>query len=454
LIFIVSLILAYIYDITLDILDFTILMDEYPLIYWVIFLLGPIMGLFPFIFPALFISWVGDKLGYWIEIFRRKRYEDISSQKLQSAKDTSSKPSRNGYKPPSYLKKLTTWNLTHKLNKNKKLLEIYALAIIFISISVNLGSSYEYSEGVHATLYHANGEILNVEVSGDQNILDFRQFTQNMQANASKYGFDNINAFYHTQMNEARYDDREVEWDIQIDSVEASSLMYYCFSWVNYSILYHNSSFRDEWIIGGNPEEILARMQTPGSILIPQYLLDKGVEINETLSFSYRTSNGTIIQKEGIVTGAYAKFPASYMEREYDEGIDFEIYMSLDLIQDARIELIEIVYYTEGELSDVQKTGLSQYIYDNLATDFSLRFMENQQYYDPYDSKIFDLFQIEGYLLVAFAFFGFIIYSLIDSFHTNVEIALLRAKGLLEKDLLKSAIYETLILVGLGSCHL
>ena len=450
-VFCIALVVAYIYDLTFDMVDFAILTGEYPLLYWILYLLGPLMGLFPFLFPTFFISWVGEKLNGWFESFRRIQFENKTRQKLLRTMKHNGQSSRRGIRSSSHMKKLVTWNLTHRMIKNQKLIEIFALAVIFITISVNLEHSYEYSEDIHATLYHANGEILNVHLNDDQILRELRSFAQTLQVNAPQYEFDTQCAFYHTQSNKARYDDSETKWDIQMISVEPSKLWKYCFSWVNYSLLLQNTTFRDEWIIGGTFEEMMIRMQSPQSIMVPQYLLEEGVEINEMITFSYSTTNGTIIQKEGVVVGAYSKFPASFMERTTDPEIDVEIFMSLDLLQDARIDLIEFVFYTKGEFTEAQKTHVVQFFYDNLVGEFYLRFMDVQQYYDDYDSKIFELFQIEGYLLVIFAFFGFLIYSLMDSFQTNVELALLRAKGILEKDLLVSTIYETLVLVGIGS---
>ncbi|WP_371805689.1 hypothetical protein [Candidatus Lokiarchaeum ossiferum] len=450
-VFCIALCVAYIYDITFDMFDFALLTDEYPLLYWILFILGPLMGLFPFLFPTFLISWISEKLNRWFESFRRKKFENKSRQKILGAIKQNRQTSQRRIRSSSHMEKLVTWNLAHRMNKNQKIIEIFALAVIFITISVNLNQTYGYSEDIHATLYHANGEILTVHLDDDQSLKDLRSFGQMLQNNASQYEFDTQCAFFHTQSNEARYVDSETSWDIQITSLEPSKLWKYCFSWVNYSLLPQNTTFRDEWIIGGTFEDMMVRMQSPQSIMVPQYLLEEGVEINETITFSYLTMNGTIIQKEGVVVGAYSKFPASFMERTTAPEIDVEIYMSLDLLQDAMIDLLEFVFYTNGEFAEAQKTHLIQFFYDNLVGDFSLRFIDISQYYDNYDSKIFELFQIEGYLFVIFAFFGFLIYSLMDIFQTNVELALLRAKGILEKDLLVSTVYESLVLVGIGS---
>ena len=175
------------------------------------------------------------------------------------------------------------------------------------------------------------------------------------------------------------------------------------------------------------------------------------MNLDDTLSFTMKLTNGTKIQREGVVVGAYTKFPASYMERSYDESVDFEIYMSFDLLQDARIELVEFIYYSQADFSILEKSYISQYINEHFSADYSLRFLDIGRYHDEFDAKTFELFQIEGYLLIIFALFGFFIYSLIDTLHSDAEIAVLRSKGLLEKDLIRSSLFETLILVGIGS---
>lgn len=449
-IFLISLILIFIYDLTFEIIDYKILSDDYPLLFWVLYITGPLMGLFPFVFPTLLVTFIGEKLGDWIEKFQRRHFQVKSKQKLSLNDKISRHFQKKTKNSRSYVKKLTSWNIVHKLNKNIKLLEIYALAIIFISISVNINDSYDFSERIHSSLYHADGEMMNMDIIDEVDLGNIQNFTNEMQQDAIQYSLKSINAISHTQMNRDRYTEEEMNWDINMSSVAVSALGYYCFSWVNYTLLLQDTSILEKWLIGGTPEEIFKKMSEPNAILIPQYLLLEGVNIDETLHFDYTTTNGSRIQKEGVVVGAYSKFPASYMERDSSEKVDYEIYMSFDLLEDARIELVEFIYYSEQELTDLQRNTISTYIYDSFTADFSLQFLDISPYYDPYDAKTFEIFQMEGILLIFFAIFGILIYSMIDRLHSNAEIAILRAKGILEKDLIKSIIYETLILVGIG----
>ncbi|WP_371806590.1 FtsX-like permease family protein [Candidatus Lokiarchaeum ossiferum] len=450
-IFLVSLILIFIYDQTFEIIDYNILSDDYPLLFWALYIAGPLMGLFPFVFPTLLIAFIGEKLGDWIEKFQRRHVQVKSKQKLSPNDKISRHFQKKTKNTQSYVKKLTSWNIIHKLNKNTKLLEIYALAIIFITISVNISDSYEFSERIHSSLYHAEGKMMNMDIIDEVDLGQIQNFTNEMQQDASEYGFKSLNAISHTQMNRDRYTEEKMNWEVNMSSIAVSSLGYYCFSWVNYTLLLQDTAILEKWIIGGTPEAIFKKMLESNSILVPQYLLQEGVNIDETLQFEYTATNGSRIHKEGVVVGAYSKFPASYMERDSSESVDYEIYMSFDLLKDARIESVEIIYYADQEITDFQQNTISTYIYNSFSADFSLQFLDNSPYYDPYDAKTFELFQLEGILLIFFAIFGIIVYSMIDRLHSNAEMAILRAKGLLEKDLIKSIVYETLILVGVGS---
>ncbi|WP_371804499.1 FtsX-like permease family protein [Candidatus Lokiarchaeum ossiferum] len=450
-IFIASLSFAYIYDLLFETVDFNVLSNEYRFLFWALRLTGPLMGLFPFVLPLILISFITEKLGKWIEAFRQKRIEEKEIQKIKSQEKILNLSKKSKDKPVSFIKKLTTWNLIHKLNKNQKLLSLYALAIIFFSISINLGDIYEYSEEIHASLYYANAEVMNLEIFDDKKIEDIKDLSTLLQQNASELNFDHINPICHTEVNEDQFSDDNIEWDIKIHSVDDSNMLDYCFSWTNYSLMEQDTTMRDEWFIGGTVEEIMEKMETPRAILIPNYLLEAGVEISDTLSFTYTSINGTKIKNEGVIVGAYKKFPASYMERNYDEDFDLEIFMSLDLLQNASIKLVEFLYYSNTVFSPLQKTQISKFISDNFLAEYSLRSLDLDRYQDKFDAKFFEFFELEGYLIIFFAIFGILIYFLIDKIHSNSAIAILRSKGLVEKDLVLSSAYETFILTGIGT---
>ena len=434
LVFFTSLILAYIYEPHFDFSNYGEWVDEGSASFWILRYIGPLLGLFPFVIPILLISIVTRKYRVWQKSFQQEKRRETPKVSLKS---------------PSYLKNLTRWNLTQNLSKNKKILEIFSLAMIFLIISVNIESSYDYSEEIHSSLYHANGEIVNIDFHDNTNLTDITHFVQEMQNFNQTLGYDHINTICHTQMNREQYDPLDVDWDIAIESLSASQLGYYVFSWANYSLLQEDTILRDEWFIGGTAEEILLKMQQPGSIMIPSDFLENGVRLNETLSFSYKTSNCSKIQKKGVVIGAYLDFPAERLK--HSNGVNREIFMSRNLLLDARIELIEMVLYSNQTLTNVQRYFITQKVSAVLTTDFSLCNVDvTTQYHDKLDAIIFEIFQVEGYLLIVFALFGFFINSWIDRHHLVQEHAILRSKGLLEKELIKCSIMDGLVIGGLA----
>lgn len=443
--FLASLFFSYYYDAMFDTVDFNVLADDYRSIFHTFRILGPSMILFPFVFPLVLISLISERLEDWILSFNSKRIEKKTKEKLTKTKIGKINDVKKDKRQVSPFKRLLVWNLVQKLSKNRTHLELYSLAIIFLAISINLGYSYQYSENLHASLYYANGEIMNLRFFNEISIKDIDELTDQIQQNAANLKFDHINTICHTQENGARYSTENIEWEIKLNSVKVLDLGRYSFSWTNYTKMNQDTSMQDNWMIGGTVDELMKEMEKPNSILIPRYMLNVGIKINDTISFTFKSINGTNITSEGIVKGAYNKFPASYIEHNKD------IFMSIDLIQDARIKLADVIFYPISDDFTIQKSLIKRNIANSFDSDYSFQFLDLHQYKDEFDAKIFEILQLEGYLLLIFAFAGFLIFSMNSSLQIKKEIAILRTKGLREEYFVKSALIESGIISLIGS---
>ncbi|WP_371806589.1 hypothetical protein [Candidatus Lokiarchaeum ossiferum] len=450
-IFISSLVFAWFYDISFGTTDFQVLVNDYNSMFQIFSILGPIMVLFPFVFPLVIISLISDKLRTWILKFNSIQIEKKSKDRLATHQTGSNTKIKRDKKQISTFKRLLVWNTVQKLSINQKKIEIYTLAITILVISINLGNSYQYSESVHASLYYANGDMMDLKFFDEVKIQDINDLSEQLQQNAEKLNFDHLNTICHTQQNGDWFSQGNLEWEIKLNNVKASDMEIYRFSWTNYTKLNQDTNMLDYWMIGGSIDELMTEMEKPNSILIPRYLMDVGVKINDTLNFTFKSINGTKITREGIVKGAYNKFPASYIERDYPKEFDLEIFMSLDLLQDACIKLTEYIYYPISDEIPIQRSQIKQYFADNIDTDYSIRFLDLYQYIDEFDALAFDIFQLEGYLLIILAFVGFLIYSKSSNRQIQRGIAVLRSKGLLEEDFLRSALLESGIITLMGT---
>ncbi|WP_371806588.1 FtsX-like permease family protein [Candidatus Lokiarchaeum ossiferum] len=443
--FFASLVFSYYYDAMFDTVDFNVLADDYRPIFQTFRILGPSMVLFPFVFPLVIISLISERLGDWVLSINSKRIEKKTKERLTKTKIGKIDDGKEDKRQGSSFKRLLVWNLVQKLSKNRTHLELYSLAIIFLTISINLGYSYQYSENLHASFYYANGEIMNLRFFNDISIKDIDDLTDQIQQNAANSKFNHINTICHTQENRDRYSQEDIDWETKMNSVKVSDMLYYCFSWTNYTKMNQDTSMQENWMIGGSIDELMTEMEKPNSILIPRYLMDVGVKINDTLNFTFKSINGTNITSEGIVKGAYNKFPASYIGRNKD------IFMSIDLIQDARIQRADVIFYPISDDIPIQKSLIKRDIANNFDSDFSFQFLDLSQYKDEFDAKFFEIIQFEGFLLMIFAFAGFLIFSMNSSLQIKKEIAILRTKGLREEDFLKSALIESGIIALMGS---
>ncbi|WP_371805691.1 FtsX-like permease family protein [Candidatus Lokiarchaeum ossiferum] len=462
-------------------MDIDLIQDtEYPFIIYILEWFGPIMGVLPFAFPLLLINLIGDKAAKWITIQKKQlsshsskiisfeqsrnsasKYDhplnDEYKQKKNKAKSSSSEKIRSSMNNrSSILKKLTIWKLSKNLTKNKKLLKLFTFTLILITISSNLVNSYQYSEKIHSSLYNAEGEILKMTIFENLSISNINNEFQNFQSESYQINRDHFNAIYHTQTNEDRFSDEDVEWDVKFTSIEVANLWNYRFSWVNYSNLLQNTIILDDWFIGGKVDDIFSRMDLPNSILIPDYFLSRGVKINDTLVFSVKMVNGTTLSQEGVIIGAYSNFPAALLEGysynwENQEKLFEMIYMSYDLLKGACVKSVQFISYSQKHLADSYLQDLNSFVSLHLDSDIFIEQVDLSYYYNDFDIQIFHLFQLEGYLFIGFAIFGFLIFNFVDNIQSGREIAILRSKGMQEKNLLKSALWEITLLSGCAS---
>ncbi|WP_371806593.1 FtsX-like permease family protein [Candidatus Lokiarchaeum ossiferum] len=340
-------------------------------------------------------------------------------------------------KKKNYLKKLTLWYILTNRKKYKKLLRIYSITLIFIVISVNLGNSYEFSEKIQSSLYHGEGEMMEFQFHDDYNLSSILNCTKPINDELS---VDHINGIYHTQRWFQAPPDWNYEFDIKITSLDPYFYSYYEFSWVNYTLLMQDSIMLDRWFTGGTVQEIMEKMKRPNSILLPEKMLKGGLQINDTLNFTVKTDNNNEIQKKGIIIGTYNNFPVSHMEGQTGSEGFAEIYMSLDLLRQAKIETLEMVFYPSEELITIDRPSVHKTIIDYFPFDYSVRNLDIQRYHNKFDGQIFEFFELEGYLLAIFAFLAFFMYSQIENKESITEISILRSKGLLERDLMKSSV--------------
>ncbi|MHA1611539.1 MAG: FtsX-like permease family protein, partial [Promethearchaeota archaeon] len=459
-------------------MDINLIQDtEFPFITPILIWLGPLMGILPFAFPLLLIDLAGDKIGLWITIHKKKfstqkskelsskqNYDTCTENKTQvdgkikspqnsiastpQAKKKASKIAQN-----SVIKKLTVWNLSQNLSKNKKLLTIFTFTLIIITISSNLVKTYQYSEHIHSTLYFAEGEIMEMNVFDDLSLSEIKSVSQKLQNESEKFGVDHFNAIYSTQTQGLEYG---INGEYEITSIAAENLWYYRFSWVNYTLLLQDTTLLDKWFIGGTASEIFNKMELPNSILIPDYLLNRGVNISDTLSFSVKLANGTSINQNGTIIGAYSSFPAAYFgDHTYDWGVDEDffrgIYMSYDLLQDSNIKFVQFISYSKTPMNNSNVQEFQEYLHLNIDANINIEKPNISGYQNEFDLQVFRLFQWEGYLFIVFAIFGIFLFYLIDNIQSGKEIAILRSKGIRERDILKSTFWESILLGGCAS---
>ncbi|MHA1522324.1 MAG: FtsX-like permease family protein [Promethearchaeota archaeon] len=445
-------------------MDINLILDsDFPFIVQLLTWFGPLMGILPFVFPILLIDLVGDKIGLWITTHKKKssaqKSKELSSKqnydtcnenntqvddknknpqkfmvRTQQTKKKASKIPQN-----SVIKKLTVWNFSQNLSKNKKLLTIFTFTLILITISSNLMNIYQYSENFRSNLHYAQGEIIQMDVFDDLAFSKIKSVSQKLQNESEKFGVEHFNAIYSTQTHTSEYG---TNWECEITSIAAKSLLYYRFSWVNYTLLFQDTTLLDEWFIGGTASEIFNKMELPNSILIPSYFLNQGVNINDTLSFSVKLANGTSINQNGVIIGAYSAFPATSIKG---------IYMSYDLLQDSCIKFVQFISYSETPMNNSNFQEFQEYLHNNIDAYINIEKSDILRYFNEFDLQVFRLFQWEGYLFIGFSIFGIFLFYLIDNIQSGKEIAILRSKGIRERDLLKSTFWETILLGGCAS---
>ncbi|WP_371805690.1 FtsX-like permease family protein [Candidatus Lokiarchaeum ossiferum] len=423
-----------------------------PAIAEILYYFGPLMGITPFVLPLLLINFWASFFGRWLT----SKKKNAKALKISELPEIFSENERDFQKNTAFLQKITVWNLKQNFVKNRKLAKIFSITFVLITISANLVSTYRFSEEIHFTLHNAGGEMMKVDVIDDHELLNLTQSSQQIPIKNIASEESHLNGFYHSQINGARYSAKNTDWDVEITSIERLSLWYYQFSWTNYSLLIQDTPILDEWFFGGTAAEIMNKLELPNSILIPEFLLNRGIKINDTLSFTIKMENGTRIQQEGVIIGAYSKFPTSNIQFSGDDGVTKEnlfaqIYMSYNLIQKACIKIIQLVSYTEQPMTDHQKFDLINGLYENLDAEISIEVYDMVRYIDPFDSYVFHLFQIEGILLIGFTMIGFLFFNIVDNIQSGTNLALLRSKGVTEKILLKSHFLEILGLMGVST---
>ncbi|MHA1520320.1 MAG: FtsX-like permease family protein [Promethearchaeota archaeon] len=339
---------------------------------------------------------------------------------------------------------LLEWRLRNQSEKQRMKVEIYAITIIFISVFISLNNSYLYSRSVYESTITANGAYLEMTLTSPESISNISEDAESYENLAKNYGIDSMNVIYHTQENAERYRPEEMNYDIEILDKSPNSFWYYQFSTTNYSMISNLAVLRDEWFIGGSSKEILTKMEQDDAILIPSYLLENTISLNETLRFQFTNAGGQTIIKTGKVIGAYHIFPTVMMQRHYDYEYNLEFFMSNNLLLEARVNVAELLFYTENgeKISDIQMDELKRLAYEEFSHDLTIYEPNWLHYYNEFDPYLFKFLALESDLFIMFGVIGLILFSFLAYGESNLEFGLLRARGYTKKDIYKLLIQE------------
>jgi len=256
-----------------------------PVIFVSMIIAIPFLPLFVYIFPSILMKIGMNKL----KIILRK----IGEKKI--------------FKKNQFKTKLLYWNWTQKSDRNHKLIEAFSISIIFIFIAASLTTSFNYSKTVYESTQNANANRIDLEFFGNTSLTTINQFNSELSQNLSEYPLESFNTFSFTAENTETYYD---EKDIKILNLNKEDLWFYQFVCFNISNLQDNAEFRDEWFIGGSYAEILHKLQQPDAMLVPEYMLELNISLNDQINFYYTNDNGEKIYKNATIVGAYKAFPS------------------------------------------------------------------------------------------------------------------------------------------------
>ncbi|UYP45587.1 hypothetical protein NEF87_001872 [Candidatus Lokiarchaeum ossiferum] len=440
---------------------------NFQFVSYILLWLGPVLGIAPFCFPLLLTNSVLDKMSQWII----KQKTKISSQNHSDIAKTQEEGPKKHLKSPTNfhpkriqtkknpMKKLLIWNMDHNWSKNTKIIKIYTFALVLITLSSNLVTSYQYSKNIHFSLYTAQSEVIEMELFEDVSLSTLPNISQALTYETNFGSVDHINMVYHSQINDERYSTENYEgWEVKIHSLDTSDLEPYRFSFLNYAQLMHDTTILDEWFIGGTFAEICSQMEQPDSVLVPTYMFDQGLNINDIFSFSIKLENGTMIRKNGRIIGAYDKFPASFLDRDFMGVKNVEIFMSYDLLKDGCVKSVQMFLYGEKPLENQEKQNFIEFLANVVKIDCNIE--EKEPPYDIFEFQTFRLFQLESYFFIGFALIGFLLFYKVEKIQTGKNMAILRSKGILEREMWKIHLQESglvfctiifLSLIGLAS---
>jgi ABC-type antimicrobial peptide transport system permease subunit len=330
---------------------------------------------------------------------------------------------------------MIVWGFKTKWTQYRTELQNFTLCIVIITMFMSLNQSFIYTNSVYDSLMQGNGELLNVYLEDSASLADLTESTRTIENNLDTLNLEALNAIYYTGSVQ-NYFHLENIYITHQDLTSKRDLYQsgYKFCTTNYSKILDNMVLRDEWFVGGSASEILTALnEQEDAVLFPTSMCKGNFSIGGPITFSYKTLNGTIVNRKGTIIGTYNMFPTMVPSAS--------IFMNPLLLETALISKLEIVLYNPDPITPAQHADFQSLCRVNIAQYINFQLVVLQVEY-PLFKLLFRFLKIYTILVIIFTLIGISLNIFFNYSKKNIQQGLIRAYGYRKRDLIKLNLQE------------
>ncbi|MHA1520322.1 MAG: FtsX-like permease family protein [Promethearchaeota archaeon] len=422
-------------------------------LYFIFKMCWPVLLCFPLIFPASCIRFLAYHLKRMYKVRKEDKFDHKARKNNKNKKSHIKKEKRTEEERKYFLfrffKKKFLYNLMHDQNY----LQIFVGILLLVNIFSTLNYSYDISIDITKSKESANGNIVHMNIIENKSFSKMDEFQLSLENDITYLDIYDYNAVYYTGYNQdyASSSKFPIFSEIQINSSGKShqTLYNYRFATTNFSKLFDLASIMDDWFVNESVSMIKTKLIQDNAILIPEKMLDQNFSINEEISINYIAINGEIINKTGIIVGAYKFFPSIYSDNDFfnnnNEFLDnYNIILHPKLLENAICHQIDHIFYCPPDFSDKNIYILKELMEDVYDFNYILDFENFEMEFNSIEILLVKYIRNEINLLIILSIFGYFLYKRIFVDQTSYEFALLHSRGFSREDIGRISILQSI----------